>query len=315
MIDQTQQAWRLFNGFREGYPELSIDLYGGTAVFFLHKLVGREAETLQAAALDWITSSLPGVECVISKLRSNREPADRNGTVSFGSKPAERIEENHVLYALDLLMNQDASFYIDTRNLREWLKANSEGKSILNTFAYTGSLGVAALAGGAARVVQVDRSRKFLELARRSAMLNHLDLGRMNCIPLDFFVGVNQFKIKRELYDTVVLDPPYFSVTEKGRVDQATESARLINKVRPLVKDGGAIIVVNNALFLSGADFLHTLESLSTDGYLSIEQTIPIPLDAVGFDQEGTPAWPTDPAPFNHPTKIAVLRVKRKTSG
>lgn len=37
---------------------------------------------------------------------------------------------------------------------------------MLNTFAYTGSLGVAACAGGTRRVVQVDLNRRFLDLAR-----------------------------------------------------------------------------------------------------------------------------------------------------
>jgi len=58
---------------------------------------------------------------------------------------------------------------------------------VLNTFAYTGSLGVAALAGGAVHVLQVDRNGRFLELARRSAMANHLDLGRMKLRADDVF--------------------------------------------------------------------------------------------------------------------------------
>ncbi|MCK7505726.1 MAG: class I SAM-dependent methyltransferase [Desulfobacterales bacterium] len=37
------------------------------------------------------------------------------------------------------------------------------GRSVLNTFAYTGSLGVAAMAGGAVRVTQTDRNRQFPE--------------------------------------------------------------------------------------------------------------------------------------------------------
>jgi len=39
---------------------------------------------------------------------------------------------------------------------------------------------------------------------------------------------------------------------------------------------------------------------------------IPVPPDFTGFDMTpaGTPI--TDPAPFNHSTKIAVLEVKRK---
>jgi len=35
-------------------------------------------------------------------------------------------------------------------------------------------------------------------------------------------------------------------------VDLNTDSARLINKVRPLINDGGWLVSVNNALYVSG---------------------------------------------------------------
>ena len=98
----------------------------------------------------------------------------------------------------------------------------------------------------------------------------------------------------------------------KGVVDLETGSARLINKVRPLVKDGGKLVVVNNALFLSGADFVHGLEELGRGGFLSIDETIPIPEDFTGYPETRVGRPPADPAPFNHSTKIVVLTVRQK---
>jgi len=49
---------------------------------------------------------------------------------------------------------------------------NCSGETVLNTFAYTGSLGVAAMAGGAAPRVQQDLNRQFLNLAKSSYTLN-----------------------------------------------------------------------------------------------------------------------------------------------
>ena len=91
-----------------------------------------------------------------------------------------------------------------------------------------------------------------------------------------------------------------------------SESARLINKARPLVADDGRLVVVNNALYLSGADYLNSLEALCADGYLSIERLIPVPPDCTGTSKTRQRSLPADPVPFNHATKIAVLRVKRK---
>lgn len=309
-----EQGLRLFNGFTEGFPFLSVDLFGQTLVVFIHKTIGHEAEDLAQVARDFYLVALPILKCVIVKQRSSLDARLKNGEIVYGRTPDGQITENGVVYALDLLLNQDASFYLDTRNLREWLRQHSNGMDVLNTFAYTGSLGVAVLAGGANRVVQIDRNAKFLELAQRSAALNHLDLGKMHSTAVDFFVGVGQLKSKRESFDIVVLDPPFFSITEKGRVDQVTETARLINKVRPLVRDGGWLVSVNNALFLPGADYLNSLDGLCSSGYLSIEQLIPVPQDAAGFAEGTGTGWPVDPAPFNHPTKIVVLRVKKKTN-
>jgi 23S rRNA (cytosine1962-C5)-methyltransferase len=93
-------------------------------------------------------------------------------------------------------------------------------------------------------------------------------------------------------------------------VDQVNESARLINKVRPLIKDGGVLVAINNALYVSGKEYLQTLESLCQDGYLKIRELIPVPEDIKGYDNLNPPI--TDPSPFNHSTKIAILDVKRK---
>ena len=86
----------------------------------------------------------------------------------------------------------------------------------------------------------------------------------------------------------------------------------LINKVRPLINDGGYLVAVNNALFLSGNDYIEALESLCADGYLQIEELIPVPEDFTGYAQTRLRSLPVDPAPFNHATKIAVLKVRRK---
>ena len=237
---------------------------------------------------------------------------EKRGKLLFGTDLDGKIKENGVWYALDLTLNRDASLYLDTRNLRKWAVENLKDKSVLNTFAYTGSFGVAALAGGASRVVQLDVSRQFLNLAKQSYTLNGYSIHKEDFISSDFFLQVGRFKRTGENFDCVFIDPPFFASSSKGKVDQEHESERLINKVRSLINDGGFLVAINNALYLSGKEYMHTLESLCTDGYLKIAGLIPIPHDFTGFDNIQAGAQITDPAPFNHSTKIAVLEVKRK---
>jgi 23S rRNA (cytosine1962-C5)-methyltransferase len=57
---------------------------------------------------------------------------------------------------------------------------------------------------------------------------------------------------------------------------------------------------------------MKTLEGLCADGYLKIVELIPVPEDFTGYSETRVGEPVTDPAPFNHSTKIAVLEVKRK---
>lgn len=310
---EHQAAFRLFNGFYEGIANLVVDIYGSTMVLFSNCENETDSISLTQSARDILIEVLPWIKCAVVKHRHADDPNLRRGEITYGSQPDDQILEHNIQYAVDLTLNQDTSFYLDTRYLRHWLLEHSAGLEVLNTFAYTGSLGVASLAGGAHQVVQVDRNQRFLDLARHSAMLNHLDLGKMKLRAVDFFVGMGQFKRSNTLFDLAIIDPPFFSITDKGLVDQATQSTRLINKVRPLVKDGGRIVAINNALFLEGSAYMRSLEELSKDGFVEIEEIIPVPSDITGFRETIVNPPPVDPEPFNHPTKIAVLKVKRKS--
>lgn len=312
LVETHDTALRLFNGFYEGFPSLVVDLYARTLVVFTQKLGAADSFALGRTVADVYLAELDWIGCALLKQRSSKDPAAKQGTVIHGGLPDTCIVENSVRYALDLRMNQDAGFYLDTAGLRAWLKEHATDKTVLNTFAYTGSLGVAALAGGADRVTQIDRNARFLQLAQASLSLNGLDITRMKTTAVDFFVAAGQMRRRDESFDIVILDPPYFSVTPRGRVDQVKETTRLINKARPLVKHEGCLVVVNNALFLSGQEYMRELEELTEGGFLSFESIMPVREDVTGYTETIVNQPPADPAPFNHPTKIVVMGVKQK---
>lgn len=313
LIDEEHlSGLRLFNGFYEGIPGLVADLYGRTLVLANHADHPESLQPLIRASLAYYLERLPWLQAALVKIRRASSREERNGRLVYGQKADERIREGGVWYALDLRLNQDASFYLDTRTLRAWLRENLHERSLLNTFAYTGSLGAAALAGGARQVVQTDRSRKFLAVAQRTYALNCFPCREEDFIVGDFHRVVGRLKREGRLFDCVVLDPPFFTAANSGRVDLAGEMPRLINKVRPLVAHQGWLVAVNNALYVSGEGYLAELSRLCQDGYLQLETILPVPADVTGYAETRVGAPPVDPAPFNHPTKIVVLRVTRK---
>jgi len=327
--DAQTTAYRLFNGHLEGDPRFVVDAYGETALLYHQATPDDDAATLDAVVA-WLPTVLPWLRAVVVKERPGTSDEARRGRVVWSrvgggdaiaevdgaasptAPPGNEVREHGVRYAVDLLMHQDAGFYLDTRLLRRWLIDTSDGLSVLNTFAYTGSLGVAARAGGAARVLHTDLKAHYLDVARSSYALNGFAALDADFQARDFWSYVKGARLRGERFDRVILDPPFYASTDKGTVDLNRDTVRLINKVRPLVRSGGSLVVVNNALFLSGAELMRELEALCAGGWLEIERTIGVPDDVTGYPSTRVGAPPVDPAPFAHSTKIVVLTVRHK---
>ncbi len=314
LLEDREAMTRLFHGHTEGSTPLVIERFARTAVILDGRPAFEAQDELSLRLAELLQARLPWLEAIVLKRRRSESLEERHGQLIAGdlSRIATQVSENGIRYALGLTLHHDNTFFGDTRALRGWLHSEMKDRSVLNTFAYTGSLGVAARMGGASRVVQLDHNPTLLGLARRSCELNGLQVGRGELVTSDFFLHAARLRKQGTLFDCVIVDPPFFSQTQGGRVQLADNPTRQLDKVRPLVAHEGFLVAVNNALYLSGKDFLRSLEELGRDGCLSLEKTLPVPEDLVGMlPAQGTP-WPAEPAPFNHPTKIALLRVKRK---
>ncbi len=187
-----ESAFRLFNGFYEGDPNLALDIYGHTLVIHNYADNPTTNRTLVQEAIDQTRASLNWLRAGILKTRNSVIQEEKKGTLIFDEKPDTKIKEHGVWYAIDLILNRDASFYLDTRHLRKWLIENMRDKSVLNTFAYTGSFGVAAMAGGTSLIVQTDRNRQFLNLAKDSYSLNGFPIHKKDFIPHDCKIQKHQ---------------------------------------------------------------------------------------------------------------------------
>ncbi len=305
-------ALRLFNGYTEGFPRVAVDLYGTTLL--VHDATSAQGDKPAMLALvEAARAAMPWLTAALWKRRESENQEERNGTLLFGTEKdlTRKVQEEGVWYTTRLTLNRDASFYLDTAPLRSWAKRTLKDKRVLNAFAYTGSLGVAAVAGGAESVLHNDLNNAFLTVAKDSYALNRFPVEKKYFWPGDFFDVIGRLK-KEPLFDCIFVDPPFFSVTEKGRVDLEQDMVRLLNKVRPLVAHDGFLVAINNGVFVSGTDFMKALDAVCADGYLKLETRIDVPEDFVGYPDTKEGALPIDPAPFNHSTKMAVLRVTRK---
>ena len=118
------------------------------------------------------------------------------------SQSEQTISENGILFTNKLRHEgQDPLLFLDMRVGREFVKANSHKKSVLNLFSYTCGIGTAAAVGGAKRVVNVDFSSFALAAGKKNAELNNVELsmydfimGATMCMEMGMPCNVNELR-------------------------------------------------------------------------------------------------------------------------
>lgn len=149
---------------------------------------------------------------------------------------------------------QNTGLFLDMRCLRDWLLENSLDSNVLNLFAYTCSLSVAALAGGARSVTNVDMSKTSIKWGEENHTLNQQDLRYVQSVPCNLFKSWGKMK-QFGRYDIVVIDPP---MRQHGSFDSAKNYGAVMKKLYSLCAPGAKVISTINSPFLS-SDYLQEL--------------------------------------------------------
>ncbi|MFA7554372.1 MAG: class I SAM-dependent methyltransferase [Spongiibacteraceae bacterium] len=165
----------------------------------------------------------------------------------WGGIPAEaQAVEQGLKFELAFGGKQNFGFFLDMAPGREWLKRRAENKRVLNLFSYTCSFSVAAIAGGANTVLNVDMSKAALDVGRENHRLNGQQqrLARdVQFFPYDLFRSWKKI-ISRGPFDLVIIDPPS---RQKGSFIAETDYGKVIRRLPALMPDGGAILACLNA--------------------------------------------------------------------
>jgi 23S rRNA (cytosine1962-C5)-methyltransferase len=188
-------------------------------------------------------------------------PADP--TLLFGEVPETHdIDEAGLRFRIRYLGTKHPGLFLDHAPLRDWLRGGGEkdakiaGARVLNTFAYTGSLSVAARSGGAAAVTTLDLSRPTVNWAKENWELNFgKDDSTGDFIFGDVFEWMPKLAKRGERYDVVILDPPSFSRSEKKVFSTAKDLPALHSTALRLLNSGGTLITSINSAQVSVAKF------------------------------------------------------------
>lgn len=176
---------RLLHGVVEDAPGLTVDRYGPIL------LVQTWREPLAEGELDALT------EVANAALGTALVPCwNHRGEGPGGSARPDPALDAPIGHELGLAYDvrprhrgQDPLLFLDLRAGRRWTKGASAGKTVLNLFAYTCGVGVAALAGGAREVVNVDFARSALAIGRANAERNVAPYGGEPAVAQDASSG------------------------------------------------------------------------------------------------------------------------------
>jgi 23S rRNA (cytosine1962-C5)-methyltransferase len=125
----------------------------------------------------------------------------------------------------------------------------------LNTFAYTCGFGVAATAGGAARVLNLDLSKAVLEWGQANYRANGFHPDLHDFVFGDVFDWLARLAKRGERFDLVILDPPGFSRTKGRTFSAARDYGELAALAAGVAAPGGAILACCNVAELPWRSF------------------------------------------------------------
>lgn len=237
---------RLFHGRGrafEGLEQLTIDWLDGQILISLFKEVDDDfIAQLKHHVSQWL--NLPTWQTQVqSVLLQHRYQMSSPIEVLFGQLTEQQeVIENGLKFRLDLGQKQNNGLFLDMRYGRKWVLENSENKRVLNLFAYTCGFSVAAIAGGAQSIVNLDMAKAALSKGRVNHQLNDHDTSLVRFLGHDLFKSWGKVK-KYGPYDLIIIDPPSF---QKGSFALTKDYKKILRRLHELLSDEGKVLACVN---------------------------------------------------------------------
>ncbi|HVS95540.1 MAG TPA: class I SAM-dependent methyltransferase [Puia sp.] len=224
----------------------------------------------------WLESCIPAISEVLETpdekiyFRQRRRKAGRQDQYEKLASEEEFfvVREAGLSFRVNLTDYLDTGLFLDHRITRGMVRAESNGKRVLNLFCYTGSFSVYAAAGGASRVDSVDLSKTYLAWAEANMALNTglgagggsregVGSGAAGGSGIEgggayrfIHADVKQWlgDAPERFYDLVVMDPPTFSNSKRMKdfLDIQRDHVELIDQALRAMTPGGVLYFSTN---------------------------------------------------------------------
>jgi 23S rRNA (cytosine1962-C5)-methyltransferase len=253
--DETT-AYRLVNGDGDGLSGVVVDRFGDVLVL---QLLTAGADRMRATIVATLTELLHPrsiIERSHGAVRKQEGLEDHTAILAGESVTSTIAAENGIKLKIDLEHGQKTGYFLDQRDNRATARGIASGARVLDAFCYQGGFSLAALAGGAGKVVAVDTSARALEVARDDLELNGHPMSAVE------FVHGEAGRFMAETpnrFDLIVLDPPPLART-RGDAERAGRLYVELNTIAiKALAPGGRLMTFSCSTHFRADDFVRAV--------------------------------------------------------
>jgi 23S rRNA (cytosine1962-C5)-methyltransferase len=251
-------AWRVVNGRGDDAPPgLTIDWYRRVLVLAARSELG---ETIPRAWAQVAMEVLEAEGLVLKTLA--RLPRGSRSEVFAGDVPQAplRIREDEAVFLCELNRGISTGLFLDHRETRRWVRAHTDGREVLNLFAYTCAFSVQAALGGAKRVTSVDVSKRSLARGRENMTASGLDPDRHRWFADDVLEHLARQRRRGPAFDLVVADPPVLGHAGRSTFSLERDLDTLATGCVGSTKPGGTVVISAHATALAAEEMCGRIE-------------------------------------------------------
>lgn len=245
--DPATTAFRVVNGEGDGFGGLTIDYYGG------YYLLSWYSEGIYTFKEDIIAALQNVVEFkgIYEKKRFDTKGQYIEDDDFVAGERGEFpliVKENGMNYAVYLNDGAMTGIFLDQRDVRRTIRDTyAKGKTVLNTFSYTGAFSVAAALGGAAKTTSVDLAKRSSSKTIEQFSVNGIDYEQQDILVMDVFNYFKYAKRKELKFDVVILDPPSFARSKKYTFSTSKDYTNLMREAIAITEKNGIIVASTNS--------------------------------------------------------------------
>ncbi|WP_060987967.1 class I SAM-dependent methyltransferase [Photobacterium leiognathi] len=277
---------RLFHGRGrcwQGLEQITVDWLQGQVLVSLFKEPSPEFLAELTTLLNKLTETAEWQNSgATSLLLQHRDRLGSPMDVIWGeTSEYQDVIESGLVYKLDLGRKQNNGLFLDMRFGRDWVREQAEGKRVLNLFAYTCGFSIAAIAGGAEHVVNLDMAKAALNRGRDNHHLNKHDLKKVSFLGHELFKSWGKVR-KYGPYDLIIIDPPSF---QKGSFALTKDYQKILRRLPELLTENGTVLACVNDPSIT-SDFL--IEGMAAEApELVFEKRLENPPEFKDIEPEG----------------------------